>query len=115
MGAFSGIILDLIIGRWIGLNLVLMIVMAFFVTGFFSSIIRNNTLLITLLLSVIVTFLYESIYYMVAFFDDLHFGSVFARILLPECLSSLIADIPMYFIIKKFAKALWDDKGEGIG
>ena len=115
LGALSGLILDLIVGRWIGLNLILMFGMSFLVNGFFSSVIRNNTLLITLLLSVVVTFLYETVYYLVAFFGDLHFGSVFVRILLPECLSAVVAVFPMYFIVKKLAQSLWDDKGEGIG
>ena len=115
LGACFGLILDLINGRWIGLNLILMLATAFLINGFFANVIRNNTLLITMLLSVVVTFLYETLYYLVAFFDDLHFGSVLLRVLLPECLSAAIAAIPMYFIIKKFAKTLWDDKGEGIG
>ena len=115
MGAFSGLIFDLIVGRCIGLNLILMLGMAFLANGFFSNVIRNNTLLITLLMSFVVTFLYETVYYLVAFFEDLHFGSVFVRILLPKCLSAVVAAFPMYFIMKKFARGLWDDKGEGIG
>ena len=115
LGACAGLILDLIIGRWIGLNLVLMMALAFAVTGFFSSVIRNNTLLITLLLAVIFTFFYEMLYYIVAFWGDLHLGSVFVRVLLPECLSTVVVAILMYFVVKKFARSLWDDKGEGIG
>ncbi len=115
LGALSGLILDLIVGRWIGLNLLLMLGMAFLVNRFFSNVIRNNTLLITLLMSVVVTLLYETVYYLVAFWGDLHFGSVFVRILIPECLSAVVAAFFMYFIIKKFAVVFWDDKGEEIG
>lgn len=115
LGFISGLILDAIIGNIIGLNAVLMMVMAFFITNFFNSLIRNNTLFITLAIVVVSTLVYEIIYYIVAFLGDLHLKDVIVNVLIPECLVSSIATVPVYLIIKKFAKALWDDKGEGIG
>ncbi len=115
LGFLAGIILDLIIGKAIGVNAVLMMILAFSVTSFFENVIRNNTFLITLLLVFVSTFFYEMLYYIVTFLGDLHLGTVLVKILLPESIYSLIVAVPFYFIIKKFAKNFLIDKGEGIG
>ena len=44
LGASAGLLLDLLIGRWIGLNLILMLGTAFLINAFFAGVIRNNTI-----------------------------------------------------------------------
>lgn len=114
-GFVFGLILDLFIGRIIGLNTVLMMILAFLTANFCEKVIRKNTLLITILIVAITIPVYELLYYTIAFLGDLEFKTAFLRTLLPECLCCIIATIPLYWIVKKAAKTLWDDKGEGIG
>ncbi len=115
LGFATGLVLDLLVGKVIGINAVLMMILAFFITSFFENVIRNNTLLITLLLVFLTTFFYEAVYYIVTFLGDLHLGTIIIKILLPESFYSLIVAIPFYFAIKKFAKNFLFDKGEGLG
>lgn len=115
VGFIFGCIIDLLVGRIIGLSAVLMMLLAYFIAVFCEKIIIKNTLLISLTTVAVSVFVYELMYYIVAFLGALDFSTLFINVLLPECLCSIIASIPFYFIIKKASKAFWTDKGEGIG
>lgn len=115
LGFAAGMALDLLIGKIIGINAVMMMALGFLIAKFCDSVIRKNTLLITILIVAVIVPVYGLLYYIIAFLGDLNFKSAFVKILLPEGLCSLIAAVPLYFVIKKPAKTFWDDKGEGIG
>ncbi|MBQ9737447.1 MAG: rod shape-determining protein MreD [Clostridia bacterium] len=115
VGFSFGLILDVLVGRIIGINAVMMMAAAFLVANFCEKAIRKNTLWITLLIVGVSTLMYELLYYIVAFLGNLEFAAVFLRILLPEILGGMIAALPLYFIVGRAARFLWNDKGESIG
>ncbi len=114
-GFVFGLFLDFFVSEVIGLNAVLMMSFGYLTSDFCERTIRKVTFGITLIIVVAVTLIYEILYYVFAFLGDLHFGNILIKIILPECLCSAIAAIPIYIVIKKFSKSLWGDKGEEIG
>lgn len=110
-----GIVLDLIVGRIIGINAVLMMVLSYFIMAFCEKVIRKSTFGIVFLITLISTFSYELFYYIIAFLGNLEFGAIFLKVLLPETLAGLIASTFMYLILKWASKFLWRNKGESIG
>ena len=115
LGFISGLILDLFIGRIIGLSAVLMMVLGFLVSNFFDAVLRKNNVLVTMLIVSVSAFLYELLYYIIAFMGDLDFSVVFIKTLLPECVCSAVIAVLIYFLVKKFSKNFWTDKGEEVG
>ncbi len=110
-----GLVLDLIVGRIIGINAVLMMILSYFIMTFCEKVIRKNTFGIIFLITLISTFLYELFYYIIAFLGNLEFGAVFLKVLLPETLAGVIAAIPIYLILKWASRFLWQNKGDSIG
>lgn len=115
VGFVFGFVFDLLIGRVLGLNAVLMLLLSYFISGFCEKIISKNNLLIVMAFVIIATFFYELIYYIIAHLGDLELKTVLVRILLPECLYNMAFSVFIYLIVKKFSKKLWDNMGEGIG
>jgi rod shape-determining protein MreD len=115
LGFVSGLVLDILVGKIIGLNAILMMLVSVLISNFCINFIRNLNIVVVLTIVVVITLIYELFYYIIAFLGDLHLGTIFIKILLPECLYSVIATIPIYLLINKFSKRLWTDKGEGIG
>lgn len=114
-GFFFGLMLDFMIGKVIGLNAVLMLLMGLFIAYFCERVIRKNTVFIVMLIVLLASFFYELLYYIVSFVGDLNFKAVFLKTLVPECIFNSIISIPIYGIIKKLSGRLWKDKGEVIG
>lgn len=115
VGFIFGLFLDLLIGKIIGANAVLLMVLGFFVAEFCHRFIRKNNLLICIMITTVASLLYELLYYIVAFLGNLTFGTVLLRIILPEVLSNIVATVPIYLIAKKVSKFFWDGKGENVG
>ncbi len=105
-GFFFGLVLDLFTGNAIGLNGCLMLLVAFFTASFCEKFIRKSTLLSTMVIVFVTTLCYELLYYIVAFLGDLNLGSVFLKVLIPECLYCIIAAIPLYYIVPKTEKSV---------
>lgn len=114
-GVIFGIVLDILTGKLLGLNAVLLMLLGFTVAHFCDKVIRKSSVFIVMLITFIVSFFYELIYLLIAFAGSLNIKAVFLRALLPECIYNAVAVAPFYWVIKKLARRLWTDKGEGIG
>ncbi len=114
IGFVFGLMLDILVGKNLGLNGILMMILAYFTTSFCESVIRKNTMLITIVIVGCASFLYELFYYIIAFLGNLEFVMVFVKVLLPETLCAVLATIPIYFIVR-WEKRAWRNKGENIG
>ena len=101
IGFVFGFIFDLLIGRVLGLNAVLMLLLSYFISCFCEKVISKNNFLIVAGFTIIATFFYELVYYIIAYLGDLEFKTAFVRILLPEILSNMIFSAFIYFIVKK--------------
>ncbi len=106
IGFFFGLFLDLLSGGAIGLNACLMLLTAFFTSSFCENFIRKNTLPGTMVIIFVTTFCYELLYYVIAFLGDLDLGNAFLKVLVPESLYSVVASIPLYYIIPKTEKSV---------
>ena len=117
VGFAAGLLLDMLIGRIWGLNAVLGLILGFCMSHFYARVISNNNLLVTLALVLVGTLLYESLYCFIAFLrvENVSFFPSMAKIVLPECGYNMVASVPIYLIVKRFAKFLYTDKGDIIG
>lgn len=111
-GFVFGFILDILIGKVLGVNAVLLMLLGFFTAYFCEKVIRKNNVFIVMLITLIITFIYELFYYIIAFLGDLQFKEAFVGTLLPECVYNGIAAMPIYFLIKKVSGKLWDNSEE---
>ncbi len=117
VGFVAGFALDMLVGGIWGLNSVIGLLLGFCISHFYARIISNNNLLVTLAFVLAGTLLYESIFCFIAFMrtENVSFFQSLAKIVLPECGYNMVASVPLYFIIKRFAKFLYTDKGDVIG
>ena len=99
-----GFILDFLIGTHLGLNAVLMLILSFVVCDFCKRYIRDNTLFTTMIIVLIATFLYEFVYYIVAFLGELHLLDAILKVLIPESIYCSLISIPIYYIVPKREK-----------
>ncbi len=105
VGFIFGLILDLFIGKALGLNAVLMLILSFIVADFCEKYIRKNTVFTTMVIIFTVTFLYELMYYIIAFLGDLNLLKAILRVAIPESVYCAVASIPLYYIIPKQDKS----------
>ena len=115
IGFVFGFILDLFIGRVLGLNAVLMLLLSYCISCFCEKIISKNNFFIVAGFVIISTFFFELVYYIIAYLGHLELKTAFVRVLLPEILSNTIFSAVIYFVAKKTSKRLWNVIGEGIG
>ncbi len=101
IGFFFGLMLDLLTGNAIGLNAVLMLILSFGVSDFCEKYIRKNTLFTTMLIVLVSTFLYEFLYYIIAFLGDLDLGSAILKVIIPEGIYCTLVSVPLYFVSPK--------------
>lgn len=111
-GFIFGFLLDILIGRVLGVNAVLMMLLGFFIAYFCEKVIRKNTVFIVMLIALLVSAAYELLYYIVAFLGDLHFKEALLKTILPECVYNSVLAAFIYFIIKKLSGRLWDENVE---
>ncbi len=117
LGFVFGLVLDILIGRFWGMNAVLGMLAGFFIAHACERVLGNNNILIIVLIVLIGSFVYESIYYFLSylFSENLNFKTAIFRILFPESLYNAVAALPVYFLAARFIKRLYIDKGENIG
>ena len=117
VGFAAGFALDMIMGGIWGLNAVLGLLLGFCISHFYAKIISNSNLLVTLALVFVGTLLYEAFFCFIAFLrsENVSLFQSIVKIVLPECGYNMVASVPLYFIIKRFAKFLYTDKGDVIG
>ena len=117
VGAVFGLILDFIIGRVVGINMILSLLIGFTVTLFCERVIRKNSIFITMLSILIITIVYESVYYFFAFLftGGMGYWNAMIAVILPESIFNVIVSVPAYYILGKFTQYLYTDKGEGLG
>ncbi|MBQ9757948.1 MAG: rod shape-determining protein MreD [Clostridia bacterium] len=117
LGAFFGLVLDLLVGRLWGLNAILMMLLGFFTAYFCERVLRDNNILVVLLMVLAETVLYEIVYGFIYYLtlDGGNFFAILLRIIIPEGFYNMIVTIPVYFIVRRMGKVLYSDKGETIG
>jgi len=117
VGFAFGIVLDMLIGRFWGLNALFMMLLGFFTAHFCERLLRDNNLLISLLLVFVVSFLYETLYGIISYpvLGNSGLGPMFLKIIIPESFYNIVVAIPLHFVLKRIAKVLYSDKGESIG
>ncbi len=117
VGAVFGLVFDLIIGRIIGINMILSMLIGFTVTLFCERVIRKNSVFITMLSVLVITLVYESVYYFFAFLfsGGMGYWNALVAVILPESVFNIIVSVLMYYIIRKVTQHLYADKGEGLG
>ncbi len=117
VGFAFGFALDMLIGRTWGANALLGMLLGFCIANFCERVLSDSNFFITLALVLVGSLLYETFYYSVAFLrtENSGFFSLLIKIIIPECGYNLVTSVPVYFIIKRFAKLLYTDKGDAIG
>lgn len=117
LGFVFGLVLDILIGRFWGMNAVLGMLAGFFAAYFCERVLRNNNILIIILIVLLGSFVYESIYYFISylFSENLNIKTAIFRIILLESLYNAVAVLPVYLLAARFIKRLYIDKGENIG
>ncbi len=117
VGFAFGFALDMLIGKIWGLNASLGMILGFCVAHFCEKFLSNNNIFIVLGVVFVASLLHEAVCYLISFLtsEDLNFWLMLVRCIIPECVYNVVMGIPLYFIIKGFAKRLYKDKGEIIG
>lgn len=118
LGGICGFLLDVLIGRCLGMNMVLGILTAYVTAYLCEKVFRTRNLPIMLCAAAVFSLLWESVYYAVVFglvVKNFAFGYVFPRIIAPEVLYNCVAAVVLALPLRKVLKFLYADKGEGIG
>lgn len=117
VGLVFGFVLDMLIGRLWGMNTLLGMLSGFFIAHFCKKVLRNSNFFIAMIFVFVMSLFYEVVYYFTAFLtvDNVQFGAMFVKSILPECVYNVVVSLPIYFLIRKFSKSLYTDKGEIIG
>ena len=117
IGAVFGLVLDFIIGKVIGINMILSLLIGFTVTLFCERVIRKNSVFVTMLSVLVITIVYESVYYFFAFLftGGMGYWKAIIAVILPEGIFNMIIAVFMYYILGKLTQHLYTDKGEGLG
>ena len=117
VGLLFGLFLDISIGRLIGANALCCMIFGFFVTYFCERVLGNISVIIVFFSVIILSFLYETVYYLFAFsvIGKLDMGYAVKNVIWIESIYNGIISLPLYFIFKKLTKYLYADKGETIG
>ncbi len=117
LGFVFGFVLDILIGRFWGMNAVLGMLAGFFIAHVCERVLGNNNILVIILIVLIGSFVYESIYYFISylFSENLNFKTAIFRIIFLESLYNAVAALLVYFLAARFIKRLYVDKGENIG
>ena len=117
LGLIYGFIMDVLIGKFLGLNTVMCGILGFFTAHFCDRMLSHKNVFVVALYAVAATVVYEFINYIVSF---LILGGVdliyaFKGVILIECVYNGIASMLIYPLLKKLTKYMYADKGEIIG
>jgi len=114
IGAVSGYILDILIGKIWGLYSILGMILGFSIASFFDKLIGKRNLVMTFILVFLSTILVEFLYYLISA-NSMSISHAILMVILPECVYNLFASIPLFLLIKKVSRFLYADKGESLG
>ena len=114
VGFIFGLMLDLITGKIWGLYAILGMIIGFSVSNFCERLYGQKNIVFTLVLVLIGTWLMEFLYYLICFFsvDNISLKYALLRVILPEGVYNAVVAVPFYWIIRKIAKFIYNDKGE---
>ncbi len=117
LGFVFGFVLDMLIGRFWGLNALLGLILGYSVSRFCEKLLSNNNVLISMAFVFVASLLHEGIYYFVSFLgtDNMRFGATLLRYIIPEGVYNAVIAFVLYFPINRLAKFFYTDKGETIG
>ncbi len=101
VGFFFGLTADLLIGKAIGLNACLMLILSFAITDFSEKYIRNNNIFTTVIIVLVSALLYDFVYYIIAFLGDLNLGTAILTVIIPQSIYCALAAVPLYFVVPK--------------
>ncbi len=105
VGTVSGLLLDIVMGKLVGYNAIWMVVSCVAVSLLYNYLLRQKLLNI-LALSALCTFVQGYLdyvfYYAIWEYEDVHL--IYADVILPSCIYTVISTIPIYFIVKWIAK-----------
>lgn len=117
VGFVFGLVLDVLIGNFLGFNAILGLLSGFFLAYFCERVLRKNNIIVTITMVFFASIVYETIYGLISsvFYGNMHLGLLIVRNILPESLYNILAAVVLYFPVMKFAKYLYVDKGETVG
>ena len=117
VGFIFGLTLDIITGRFLGVNAVCGLIFGFFITYFCERVLGNINVFIVLFSVIFLTLLYEIVYYLFSFSIIKNIDLVYAvkKVIFIESIYNGLLSLPVYFILKGLTKYLYADKGENVG
>jgi len=117
LGCVFGLAVDILIGKFLGMNALMCAVAGFFTSYFCEKVLGSKNVLIVFVFTVVISVLYEFINYLFSFLmmGNVNFGYAFKNVIIIECLYNGVAVVLLYPLIKKITKFMYADKGEGIG
>ena len=108
-----GFFLDVLIGRYTGVYTVLFLLAAYFVSRLSEKVFSNPRFYILALITLIVSLLVNSFYYLCVSLFMNHYNFKFVvYVVLVEALYNAVLSIPVYFIVKRLTRTFYSDKGE---
>lgn len=117
LGGIYGFILDVMIGRFLGMNALMFAAAGYFTAYFCEKILGNKNAFIILLYTVVVSIFYELIYHLFSFLiiGDVDFIYALKDVILIECIYNGFVAFLLYPLLRKLTNFMYADKGENIG
>ncbi len=117
IGCAFGLVLDILSAELLGVNMIIYLITGFLISTFCERVMRKNNILITALVVLIISFIYEIIYYafLCLFSDGARSFSAIKNVLFTESFYNAVVALLIYRLIYKLVQRLYNDKGEGIG
>lgn len=112
LGGICGLLLDILIGRYMGINTILGILTAYVTAHLCEKVFGTRNLLIILCASAVFSLLWESAYYIVAFgliVKKFAFGNMLLRTVAPETLYNCVVTLILALPLRKVLKFLYAD------
>ena len=112
IGFVFGLFTDIMAGRLLGVNAVLMLIAGFTIAMFCENVFRGNNVFVVMAAAVIVTFVYNSVHYLFVFslIGQLDYAYALKSTIWIECLYNAVLCLPMFFILKKITVFLYAEK-----
>ena len=114
IGFVFGLMLDLMTGKIWGIYAILGMIMGFSVSNFCERLYGQKNIIFTLVLVLIGSLLFELVYYLICFFSVENISLKYALlwVVLPEGVFNTVVAVPLYLVVRKIAKFIYNDKGE---
>lgn len=115
-GAY-GLVLDILVERFVGTYTVLFVIVAFFVYNMAKRVFKEPKYYICALVVLVASLFVNVFYYLIVFgiLQSIDIGYAIFKIILPEAVLDCVVSVPVYFLIRHVTKNFYNDKGEFIG